>query len=89
MSPQELSISDYTYSLPAERIATRPLPRRDGAKLLLHIAGAQLDRNFWDLPRLLPPETLLVLNDTRVVNARVVLHRESGARIEVLCLEPA
>lgn len=87
--PRDLAIADHTYTLPAERIAQRPLAERDAAKLLLYRNGDISDHHFHDLAGLLPANTLLVLNDTQVVNARLVLQRPTGARIEVLCLAPA
>jgi S-adenosylmethionine:tRNA ribosyltransferase-isomerase len=87
--PRALAIADHTYVLPPERIAQRPLEERDAARLLQYRDGTITDHRFSELAELLPPDTLLVLNDTRVVNARLVLHRSTGARIEVLCLTPA
>lgn len=89
MHPRDLAIGDFTYELPEDRIAQQPLAERDASKLLVHRDGAITDRRFADLTEELPANALLVLNDTRVVNARLVFHRSTGARIEVLCLEPA
>ena len=89
MHPRELAIADYTYALAEDRIAQQPLPERDASRLLVYRDGAIADHVFRELPGLLPAGSLLVLNDTRVVNARLVFHRASGARIEVLCLAPA
>jgi len=89
MHPRELSIQDFTYTLPEARIAQQPLAERDASKLLVYRDGRISHHVFRDLPELLPQDALLVLNDTRVVNARIVMHRSSGARIELLCLEPA
>lgn len=89
MDPRDLSIADHTYPLPEGRIAQVPLAERDASRLLQYRQGVITDHVFRDLPDLLPPGALLVLNNTRVVNARIVMHRDSGARIEVLCLEPA
>ncbi len=89
MHPRDLRIADYTYELPEERIAQRPLEERDASRLLVCRDGAISDRTFHELPGLLPPDALLVLNDTQVVNARLLFQRETGARIEVLCLAPA
>lgn len=89
MHPRDLSILDFTYDLPADRIAQQPLVQRDASKLLVYHNGAISDHVFQELPEILPANALLVLNDTRVVNARIVMHRSSGARIELLCLEPA
>lgn len=85
---RSLSIADFTYALPEDRIAQRPLADRDASKLLQFKDGRITDHRFTDLPDLLPTGTLLVLNDTKVVNARLVFHRSSGARIEILCLTP-
>lgn len=89
MHPRELSIGDLTYHLPEDRIAQHPLPERDASRLLVYRDGSIEDRRFRDLPDVLPPGALLVMNDTRVVNARLLFKRSTGARIEVLCLEPA
>lgn len=89
MHPRDIAISDFTYALPDERIAQQPLPERDASKLLVYRAGVLGDHAFKDLPTLLPQGTLLVLNDTRVVNARLLFQYSTGARIEVFCLEPA
>ncbi|MEZ4739361.1 MAG: S-adenosylmethionine:tRNA ribosyltransferase-isomerase [Flavobacteriales bacterium] len=88
MDPRELSIADFTYALPEARIAQQPMADRDGSRLLVYRDGSIHDRQFTELPSVLPEGALLILNNTRVVNARVVLHRTTGARIEVLCLEP-
>ncbi|HRQ84649.1 MAG TPA: S-adenosylmethionine:tRNA ribosyltransferase-isomerase [Flavobacteriales bacterium] len=88
MDPLDQRIADHTYELPAERIAQWPLPQRDQAKLLVYAPGSLHDRTFRDLPDELPGNTLLVLNDTRVVHARLAFHRSSGARIECMVLAP-
>lgn len=86
---KHIRISDYSYPLPEERIAKYPLAERDHSKLL-HLSpdGQISEHHFYDLPGLLAPEDLMVMNDTRVINARVVFHRPTGARIEVFCLDP-
>ncbi|QQR87028.1 MAG: S-adenosylmethionine:tRNA ribosyltransferase-isomerase [Flavobacteriales bacterium] len=88
MHPREIRIAEYTYQLPEERIAQAPLPDRDASKLLVLREGRITDRLFRDLSDELPPGALLVLNETKVVHARLVFHRPTGARIEVLCLSP-
>ncbi len=85
---REIRISDYDYELPDERIARFPLADRDASKLLVYRNGELSDSRFHELPHLLPEKTLLVFNNTRVVRARIVMHKPSGARIELLCLEP-
>jgi len=84
----DLQTSDFDYPLPAERIAQRPLARRDRSRLMvLGRDGGRLGhRRFAELPALLRPGDLLVLNDTRVIPAKFVCRRKSGARIEGLFL---
>jgi S-adenosylmethionine:tRNA ribosyltransferase-isomerase len=86
--PRDLSITDHTYTLPPDRIAAHPLADRDASRLLQYRQGAITDHTFRDLPGLLTPGSLLLMNDTRVVNARLLFRRETGAVIEVFCLEP-
>ena len=88
MHPRDLSIHDFTYELPDERIAKQPLGRRDASKLLVYRDGVVADHVFQDLPGLLPPGALLVLNDTRVVHARVRFRRATGAVLECMVLTP-
>lgn len=88
MHPRDLSIEDFTYTLPEERIAVKPLAERDASRLLLHRGGITSDHVFTDLPALLPANTLLVLNDTRVVHARVHFKRSTGALLQCMVLTP-
>ncbi len=77
---------DFTYELPAELIAQTPLPERSASRLLVldGLSGTRLDRCVRDLPQLLQPKDLLVLNDTRVVPARLLGTKPSGGRVEIL-----
>ena len=84
----EIHISDYHYELPDERIAKYPLPERDASKLIVYKDGNVSETVFKRLPELLQEGSLMVFNDTRVVPARLRFHRETGAGIEVFCLEP-
>ena len=84
----DLSIDDFTYDLPEERIARFPLEDRDASKLLLFRSGLIEDKNFSDLPAYFNSGDLLIANQTRVVRARLEFHTESTARIELFCLEP-
>ncbi|WP_266204427.1 S-adenosylmethionine:tRNA ribosyltransferase-isomerase [Pontibacter kalidii] len=86
--PKKLAIKDFVYELPEERIAKFPLPERDQSKLLLYKKGHITDHTFTNLPQLLPPHTLLVFNDTRVVQARLLMQKETGGLVEIFCLEP-
>lgn len=88
MLPSNIRISDYSYSLPDQHIAKFPLEERDSSKLLHYRSGAISEYIFRDLPELLSPDTLLVYNNTRVINARLLFRKDSGAQIEVFCLEP-
>ncbi|MFD3002324.1 S-adenosylmethionine:tRNA ribosyltransferase-isomerase [Pontibacter toksunensis] len=88
IDPKKLAIKDFVYELPEERIAKFPLPERDHSKLLHYRQGQLEDRTFTDLPHLLPPHTLLVFNDTKVVQARLLFQKETGGAVEIFCLEP-
>lgn len=86
---RDICIADFDYPLPDERIARHPLAERDRCRLLLSRPdGGVADLRFDMLAGLLPPSCLLVVNDTRVINARMEFHKESGARIEIFLLEP-
>lgn len=90
MNPRDISIEDYDYPLPDERIAKHPLQQRDSCRLLVRRADGTLDsRIFSELPDLLPDNVMLVANNTRVINARMRFRKPgAGARIEIFCLEP-
>ena len=88
-TPQQIRIDTYRYALPDERIARYPLPRRDSSRLLLYRAGEIGESRFSNIAAYLPAGALLVFNNTRVVRARMHFHKESGAAIEIFCLEPA
>lgn len=85
---KDIRIEDFDYPLPDERIAKHPLADRDSCKLLMYADGHTSHHTFSDLPDLLPEGALLVMNNTRVINARMEFHRASGARIEIFLLEP-
>jgi len=105
MHPKDLSILDFTYDLPASKIASYPLEQRDASKLLVYGAGtgaenvgasangagaAQISETTYSkLDEVLPSNTLLVHNDTKVVAARLFFEKENGTVIEIFCLEPA
>ena len=84
----EIHIEDYNYGLEDSRIAKYPLPERDASKLLHYKNGKAAEYTFRDLPDLLPANALMVFNDTKVVPARLHFQRETGAHIEIFCLEP-
>ncbi|GAB4094459.1 S-adenosylmethionine:tRNA ribosyltransferase-isomerase [Flaviaesturariibacter terrae] len=85
----DLPISAFDYPLPDDRIAAFPLPERDASRLLVAESGRIDDRHFRDLPSLLPEGATLVVNDTRVIEARIFFQKPSGGVIELFCLEPA
>jgi S-adenosylmethionine:tRNA ribosyltransferase-isomerase len=83
-----LSISEYTYSLPEDKIAYHPLAKRDQSKLLYYSHGEIEHRIFKQLPNLLPEGSILFFNDTKVIPARLLLQKETGALIEIFLLNP-
>jgi len=87
--PQELSIKDYTYHLPQEKIAQFPLENRDDAKLLVFENEAIQNNQFFELPELLNAGDTLIFNQTRVIHARLHFKTLTGALVEVFILEPA
>ena len=85
---EEIRISEYDYPLTDERIAKYPLAERDHSKLLVYRDGKVSEDLFYRIGDYISAGSLLVYNNTRVIPARLVFHKESGARIEVFCLEP-
>ncbi|MEP1088677.1 S-adenosylmethionine:tRNA ribosyltransferase-isomerase [Algoriphagus sp.] len=83
-----IDLRDYEYTLPEEKIAKHPLAKRDASKLLHYKDGQISHLNFGAIPDLLPADTLLVYNDTKVIPARLIFQRETGARIEIFLLQP-
>lgn len=88
MHPSQLAIESFQYELPDHRIAKFPLSQRDYSKLLLFRQGVVTDAHFYDLPAQLESGDLLILNNTRVIPARIILHKPTGGAIEVFCLDP-
>jgi S-adenosylmethionine:tRNA ribosyltransferase-isomerase len=85
---RNIRITDYSYDLPGERIAKYPLPERDRSRLLVWNGGKITDTLFSELPSFIEQDNLLVFNNTRVIRARLRFKKESGAQIEIFCLEP-
>lgn len=85
---QQIDISEYDYSLPDSRIAKFPLAKRDESKLLLYKDGKVSETIFRNISDYLPQGSFIVFNNTRVIQARLLFQKETGARIEVFCLEP-
>ncbi|HEX6915367.1 MAG TPA: S-adenosylmethionine:tRNA ribosyltransferase-isomerase [Chitinophagaceae bacterium] len=88
MHPKEISIADYSYELPDEKIAKYPLPVRDHSKLLVWKNASVTESRYIDLPKHLPAGSLLVFNESKVVEARLLFQKPTGATVEVFCLEP-
>ena len=88
-APSEIKICDFDYHLPEENIAKYPLQERDKAKLLCLDADKNIeDCYFYEIVDKLDSNTFLILNDTKVVHARLLFQKDSGSTIEIFCLEP-
>lgn len=88
---QDIRIDSYDYPLPEERIARYPLAQRDDSKLLVYTESSGRvpeNRKFRELPDILPQKSLIVFNETKVVPARLFFKKDTGALIEIFCLEP-
>jgi S-adenosylmethionine:tRNA ribosyltransferase-isomerase len=88
MHPSQLSINDYTYLLPEEKIAKHPLAARDHSKLLIFKNGSIEEDIYHNISSHLPDGSLLVFNNTRVIEARLLFRKSTGAVIELFGLEP-
>ena len=89
METNHIHISDYNYDLPDSRIAKFPVSPRDTSKLLIYRHGEISDDIFYNLPKYLPQKSLMVFNNTKVIQARMHFRKETGALIEVFLMEPA
>lgn len=87
-SYKNIKITDFTYELPDSKIAKYPLQNRDESKLLLWQNGEINHNTFQNIDQFLPENSLLVFNNTRVIHARIFFKKETGAKIEIFCLEP-
>lgn len=85
---QNINIAEYDYPLPDERIAKYPLAERDASKLLIFKNNHIFEKHFRNIGDYLPEKSILVFNETKVVRARLQFVKDSGAAIEVFCLEP-
>lgn len=88
MHPKNISILDFTYKLPEEKIAKYPLPERDASKLLIFQNGNISDDVYRNISSHLPENSLLIFNNTKVIEARILFKKSTGALIEIFCLEP-
>lgn len=84
----DIHIDDYNYNLPDDRIAKYPLAKRDDSKLLVYRNGEITDDRFYHLPDYLSESSLMVFNNTKVIQARLHFRKPTGAQIEIFCLEP-
>lgn len=88
MNIPKIDLKAYEYTLPEERIAKFPLEKRDSSKLL-HYKNEKIEHfSFSDITKLLPSDCILVYNNTKVIPARLIFQRETGARIEIFLLQP-
>jgi len=88
MHPKDLQIKDFSYNLPDDRIAKYPLANRDQSKLLIY-KGEQISESVYQqIAKEIPENSLLLFNNTKVVEARILFQKETGATIEIFCLEP-
>ncbi|HLI92885.1 MAG TPA: S-adenosylmethionine:tRNA ribosyltransferase-isomerase, partial [Puia sp.] len=88
MQPKNISIADYRYDLPESSIACYPLAERDASRLLVYRAGAISETVYREISAALPEGALLVFNNTKVVEARLVFEKPTGGKVEIFCLEP-
>jgi len=88
VSPRNIQISSYDYPLPDERIAKYPLEQRDQSNLLIYRHGQIEQKHFYNLPELIPAGSMMVFNNTRVIQARLHFQKPTGGIVEVFCLEP-
>jgi S-adenosylmethionine:tRNA ribosyltransferase-isomerase len=88
MHPKDISILDFTYHLPDEKIALHPLEQRDASKLLIYKDGSIKEDVYSNIQQHLPENSLLVFNNTKVIKARILFTKPSGGVIEIFLLEP-
>ena len=88
MHPQSLSIKDFNYLLPEEKIAFHPLEKRDDAKLLVYQEGVIRTDQYKNIAAYIPENAFMIFNNTKVVEARLLFQKETGGMIEIFCLEP-
>lgn len=89
VTTKHIHIKDFNYDLPDERIAKYPVSPRDHSKLLVYEGGEISQDIFYNLPKHLPSGALMIFNNTKVIQARLFFHKDTGARIEVFLMEPA
>lgn len=87
-NPRNIQIDNFDYELPDDRIAKYPLAERDSSKLLVYKKGEIIDERFASISDYLPEDSLMIFNNTKVIQARLQFQKETGAKIEIFCLEP-
>lgn len=88
MGPKNIQIKDYNYNLPDDRIAKYPLEKRDQSKLLVYKNGQIIDNAFNNIGEYVPADSLMIFNNTKVIQARLHFQKSTGAQIEIFCLDP-
>jgi S-adenosylmethionine:tRNA ribosyltransferase-isomerase len=88
MHPKDISIFDYTYHLPDEKIASYPLPERDASRLLIYKEGKITEDIYRNIATQIPEGSLLVFNNSKVIEARILFQKSTGGVVEIFCLEP-
>ena len=88
ISPKKISINDYTYHLPDDKIALHPKDERDASKLLIYKDDVITEDIYKNIADHLPENSLLIFNNTKVIRARILFQKSSGSTIEIFCLEP-
>ena len=88
MHPKNLFIADFTYLLPENKIANYPLAERDASKLLIYKQGDIAEDTYKNIASHIPENSLLIFNNTKVVEARLLFQKPTGGVIEIFCLEP-
>ncbi len=88
IDPKKIYIDNFTYDLPHEKIAKFPLKQRDKSKLLIYDKKSIKKSIFFKISDFIPDKSLLILNDTKVIQARLIFYKKTGAKIEIFCLEP-
>lgn len=85
----EIFTSDFVYNLPEDKIAYHPVNQRSASKLLVLKNNRISEKHFYELPEIIDNNSIFVLNDTKVVPARIIFKKNTGAAIEIFCLEPS
>ncbi|RYY23130.1 MAG: S-adenosylmethionine:tRNA ribosyltransferase-isomerase, partial [Chitinophagaceae bacterium] len=85
---KEIAIENYNYDLPTNKIAMHPLPQRDASRLVIYKNDSITESTYRNISDYIPNNSLMVFNQSRVMEARVVFTKPSGGRIEIFCLEP-